>query len=215
MSYSSASVLRHLETTRRGLPPPAPATEQMSPALDALSLQFAIWMRSAPGFGIDVGCGDGIATAAALARGGHVMALDKDQGALDQVLRRIPAEQYPRLKLRTARLEEIDFKFTHFSGVHASRVLHFLDRPALQVSFRKFFRWLYPEGKLFISAFAAADSSGRLRRSNAYGGVHLLDEFILRRELAAAGFVIEKLTSSALAWDAEHVCANVIAHCGP
>lgn len=214
-SYSTVSVLRHLETTRRGLPPPAPATEQMSPALDALSLQFAIWMRSAPDYGLDIGCGDGIATAAALARGGHVMALDKDQCALDQVLRRVPAEQFPRLRLRRARLEEIDFKFAHFSAVHASRVLHLVERPALQQSFRKFFRWLYPDGKLFVSAFTPSGSSLRPRRSDAADRVQLLDESTLRWELTAAGFIVEKLTSSALAWDAGHTCANVIARCGP
>jgi ubiquinone/menaquinone biosynthesis C-methylase UbiE len=173
----------------------------MSPALDPLSLQFAIWTRTAPGYGLDVGCGDGIATAAALARGGRVMAVDPDQAALDQLLRRVPAEQLRRLRLCRSRLEELDFKFPSFSAVHASRVLHFLEPAAVEQSFRKFFRWLYPHGKLFISAFA---TSGSFRNETA-----------LRRELMAAGFIIEKCTSATLAWDAEHVCLNVIARCSP
>ena len=38
----------------------------MSPALDELSLKFVIYSRSATGIVADIGCGDGIATAAAL-----------------------------------------------------------------------------------------------------------------------------------------------------
>src|SRR5262245_7492244 len=140
VSGYSAVVLRHLEATR--VPPPAPVTEQLSPSLDELSLKFAIWMHSARREGLDIGCGDGIATAAVLARGGHMMAVDPDQDMVRRVLSRIPAEQYPRLKVRQSRLPDLDFKFARFSAVHASRVLHFLEPAALRRSLWKFFRWL-------------------------------------------------------------------------
>jgi hypothetical protein len=97
----------------------------------------------------------------------------------------------------------------------SASVLRHLEPVALQISLRKFFRWLYPHGKLFVSTFAPSGSVLRFPRWHAHASVRLLDELVLRRELTAAGFVIEKLSCSALAWDTEHVCANVIARCGP
>ena len=55
---------------------PTTAVYEMSPTLYPLSLQFAIEMRAATRQALDIGCGDGVATAAALARGGRVLAVD-------------------------------------------------------------------------------------------------------------------------------------------
>jgi SAM-dependent methyltransferase len=168
----------------------------MSPALDQLSLKFAIHTRTARNDALDIGCGNGVATAAALARGGHVMAIDPDIEALRQLVARIPREQLPRLEVRVARLPELDFKFARFSAVHASRVLHLLDPAVAHSSLNKFFRWLYPTGKLFISIPAR-------------------DETELRLQLESAGFIVETLNCYALPWDSEQVCFGVIARCAP
>jgi SAM-dependent methyltransferase len=242
MSYRAAVIQRHLEGTQSEIPAYGLPTERMSPALDPLSLKFAIYLRNCKFDGLDVGCGEGIATIAALARGGHVMAIDPDPGVLHQLLARVPSEQYRRLKVREASLPELDFKFGHFSAVHANRVLHFLPPDALQRTFRKFFRWLYPEGKLFVSVLnprgnfwrgLRADYSRRTMFGERWPGyieelaaampewrgaetaVHLLDESVLTRELDASGFVVEEVTSYTLPWDADQLCTAVVAHCGP
>ncbi len=240
MSYYSAVVQRHLDAARSSLPMRTLATEQMSPALDELSLKFALWTRASKCDGLDVGCGDGLATIAALARGGHVMAVDPDPAALHRLLVRVPSEQYRRLKVREGTLPELDFKFARFSAVHAARVLHLLEPEALQESFRKFFRWLYPAGKLFVSVLTPAgsfwqpcrvelarrnmsreqwpgyfDDIGRMfpHWSGAATSIHLIDQGILRRELEAAGFGIEEIGCYSLPWDSEQVCCAVLARC--
>lgn len=242
VSYYSAVVQRHLEANHRAVPQARTATEQMSPSLDDLSIRFAAYTRNAKGFALDLGCGDGIATAAALVRGGRVVAVDPDEDALHHLLARVPSERYRRLKVQVGSLPEIDFKFSRFSAVHAARMLHLLEPSAFQRSLRKFFRWLYPSGKLFISTltsaghywtFAERDIVRRRmaretwpgyiadvrRLSPAWPGectsIHLIDEPILRRELQQAGFEIEHLGSYALPWDSEQMCCAVVARCGP
>ena len=217
-------------------------TEDMSPALDALSLKFAIATRHSKLTALDAGCGDGLVTAAALARGGHILAIDSDAHRLKQLLARVPSEQYARLRVRIGTLQQLDFKATHFAAVHAARVLHRLSPAELQQTLRKFFRWLYPEGQLFISAFTpagrywrafSAEYAARNLRGEQWPGmiedvsryvacdddaatsIHLLDEPVLRRELAHAGFIVEDLTCHEMQWDPDQSCCAVIARCGP
>jgi SAM-dependent methyltransferase len=230
--YRAAVVQRHLEATQAEIPAHRDAIERMSPALDSLSLKFAIYLRNSRLEGLDVGCGEGIATIAALARGGRVMAVDRDPAVLHRLLARVPSEQYRRLKVRAASVPELDFKFSRFAAVHASRVLHFLPPDALRATLRKFFRWLYPDGKLFVSALnprglywrrLRADYSRRAMFGEAWPGylewtgacVHLLDENILTRELHEAGFIVEELSSYTLPWDPEQLCTAAVARCGP
>ena len=241
MNYHS-TVQRHLEAGHRALPLPRIATEQMSPALDDLSIRFAAFTRNAKGVALDVGCGDGIATAAALVRGGRVLAVDPDQDALNRLLARVPSERYARLKVQTGSLPNLDFKGTRFCAVHAARVLHLLSPAAFQQSLRKFFRWLYPSGTLFLSTLASTGPYWSFvereivrrkmtqdpwpgyiadirRLKPAWAGectsIHLIDAPILRRELELAGFEIEHLSSYPLPWDADQMCCAVVARCGP
>jgi SAM-dependent methyltransferase len=240
VNYHSALVQSHSSVLHNGIAYARPATEQMSPELDDLSIRFAAYARSAKLDSLDIGCGDGIATGAALARGGHLFAIDPDQGALHQLLARVPPEQYRRLKVRLGALPALDFKFAHFSAVHAARVLHLLDPAALQLSLRKFFRWLYPEGRLFISTLTtggeywefAERECARRRTAHAlwpgyisdirrlqpawrgeHSAVHLIDEPILRRELESAGFEIEYAKCYPLPWDADQICCAIVARC--
>ncbi|MDB6044152.1 MAG: polyketide synthase -related protein [Gammaproteobacteria bacterium] len=218
------------------------AAEQMSPALDRLSLQFAIWARDRNSAALDIGCGDGVATVAVLARGGHVVAVDPDATAISRLIARIPSEHLRRVKVRVGKLPDLEFKAAHFSALHVARVLHLLDPPALEHALRKFFRWLYPEGKLFISALTPAGPAWRafraefqLRQSarhpwpgyldeisryhsqsrTAAFPIHLLDECILSRALIAAGFILEEAETYSPTWPGAQQCCSVIARCGP
>jgi len=212
----------------------------MSPALDELSLKFAVMTRSAKRAVLDVGCGDGLATAAALARGGHVLAVDPDQVALRKLLVRVPSQHYRRLNVRVGALPELDFKVAQFPAVHAARVLHLLDPEDLHAMLRKFFRWLYPDGKLFLSALTPAgrfwhpfhaEYFRRRMAQERWPGlirhpshilphwtgpdtpIHLIDEPLLAREVEAAGFGIEDVHRYALPWDSDQICCACIARC--
>ncbi len=71
----------------------------MSPTLDDLTIKFATYARNSKLDVLDIGCGDGIATAAVLQRGGHVLAVDAESGASSGA-RASSSEQYRRLKVR-------------------------------------------------------------------------------------------------------------------
>jgi ubiquinone/menaquinone biosynthesis C-methylase UbiE len=217
------------------------AITDMSPVLDDLSLKFAMWAGQTGKACLDVGCGAGIAAVAALARGGRIVAADPDPALLQQLLARVPVQQYARLAVRTAALPELDFKQCGFAGVHVARVLHVLDGRAIRLSLAKFFRWLYPHGKLFVSALTPLGSFWHrfqpefIRRATAGSewpgyiedlsqyhftarkGVpcHLLDENLLSREMQTAGFVIESTLRYSLPWEPEQICCSVIARCAP
>ena len=212
----------------------------MSPRLDELSLQFAIWTRTVEGLALDVGCGDGVATAAALSRGGRVAAVDPDRDALRRLCERIPLEQHARLKVIAGKLRDVEFKQGRLTAVHAAYVLHLLDGEEIESSFRRFFRWLQPGGRLFISALTPAGAYWRHFRAefarrlaagapwpgyvknvsrftrrdlDDTGAVHLLDERLLRPLLTAAGFSIETVSEYTVPWDSEQLCCAITARC--
>jgi SAM-dependent methyltransferase len=213
------------------------AAQVMSPALDALSLKFVRWGRKS-GLALDVGCGDGVATRALLARDGRVVAIDPDAVAIRRLIGGVPSAHLRRLKVRVAKLRDLEFRATHFSAIHAARVLHLLDPLALEQALRKLFRWLSPEGKLFISALTPRGAAwtafqsefrrreiarhpwpgyideaslGRWESRPTTFPIHLLDEFILTRELVAAGFLIEEIGTYLPPWPAALPCCSVVA----
>lgn len=217
------------------------ARKWMHSALDELSLKFVIASRTARQPVLDFGCGDGLATAAALARGAQVVAVDPDRQSIEQLLARIPSQYHRRLRARVGRLADFEFKGAHFGAVHASRVLQELDGEHLERTLQRFLRWLYPEGRLYLSVLTPdgpfwsplgeqivqkgrdgerwpgyiVDVSHFTGERGDARPVHLLDEYTLRRELDLAGFVIEELRSHPLAWESSQVCCSVIARCGP
>jgi SAM-dependent methyltransferase len=220
---------------------PAFPAAGMTPVLDELSLKFLIWARDAAGDCLDIGCGNGLAAAAAVARGCRLVAFDPDEQALEWLRSQVPPVQHARLKTHVGQLPHIDFKTAHFAAIHVARVLHCLTAGELEQSLRKFFRWSYPNGKLFISALTPLGSfwqpfqlefqrrvAAQLRWpgyitdasqfcaqwAGSTDSIHLLDERVLCRELESAGFIVEEVKCSPLPWDREQVCCAVVARCG-
>jgi SAM-dependent methyltransferase len=221
--------------------PPVRLPDRRLRALDALSLQFVISSRTAKGPVLDFGCGEGVATAAALARGAHVYALDPDEVAIARLLTRVPSEHHRRLRARVASLRGTDFGDVHFEAVLAALVLQELDGPEVQAVLKRLFRWLQPQGRLFLSALTPLGSfwrpfrdeyavrvsqrvrwPGHIEDVSCFIGeqgkltsIHLFDESTLSRELEAAGFAIEAMHSYLLPWDETQVCCAVSASCAP
>lgn len=183
------------------------------PTLDPLSLKFVIWAQSAGAPSLDIGCGDGIATLALLARGGHVVVLDSDAAALHRLVELAPTEQCRRLRVRLGQLPAVDFKAANFAAIHAARVLHYLDPVGLEYSLRKFYRWLYPKGRLFASALTPTGARRIASRTRSDPPIYPLDEGALRREICAAGFFVEETSTYLPPWEGSEECCGVIARC--
>jgi len=215
------------------------ARARLHRALDEVSLNFVIASRTARAPVLDFGCGEGLATLAALARGASVFALDEDEEAVRHLLTRVPSQQHPRLRARVGSLLATDFKGVHFDALHAARILHEFDGAAVERVLKKFYRWLYPNGRLFLSALAPSGAywrafegeylkrcaggarwPGYVEQASPLTGhpgdaraVHLLDEATLRRELEAVGFQIEQSRCLPLPWDDDQISCAVIARC--
>jgi SAM-dependent methyltransferase len=211
---------------------------RMSRSLDALSLAFALHARSSARETLDIGCGDGIATAAAIERGGYVLAVDPEAAFLTRVRERVPTERHARLHTQIGALPGVDFASSRFAAVHAAYVFQLLAGSDIERSLGKIYQWLQPGGKVFISAISPAGARWRafqqefelqraaasrwpgyiddVRRvlsaldASASGFIHLLDEETLRGELAAAGFVVEEVSSCALPWDDDQVGCRIV-----
>ena len=187
--------------------------DRLSPTLDPLSLKFVIWAQQAAAPSLDAGCGDGIATLALLARGGHVVALDSDAEALHRLVERTPTEQCQRLRVRLGQLPGDEFKAPNFAAIHTARMLHYLEPVALEYSLRKFYRWLYPEGRLFVSVLTPAGASRITTRTRSDPLIYPLDDRTLRREISAAGFFVEDANTYLPPWEGSQECCAVIARC--
>jgi ubiquinone/menaquinone biosynthesis C-methylase UbiE len=192
------------------------ALDPVTPGLDALSLQFVIWAQETRSMSLDIGCGDGIATLALLARGGHVTAVDPDAAVLHRLVERVPSEQCRRLKVRLGQIPEIDFKQANFAAIHAARVLHLLELEEVRRSLRKLFRWLYPRGKLFVSTLtpSGAQELTQSLAGSLMGSVSPMDEATLTQEIVAAGMLIEQSFTYVPPWRGAPECCAVIARCG-
>ncbi len=163
-------------------PPPPASSRALSPALDPLSLKFVIWAR------------------------------ESGAPALHRLVDRAPTEQCRRLKVRLGQLPDIDFKAANFATIHAARVLHFLDGVAVEYSLRKFYRWLYPQGRLFVSVLTP-NGAKQLSAARSNPQIYPLDERTLRREISAAGFFIEDASTYLPPWEGSQECCAVIARC--
>jgi SAM-dependent methyltransferase len=210
----------------------------MSPRLDRLSLRFAMYAGLERCRALDVGCGTGVATLAALIRGAHVVAVDPMKAAVEKLLSGVPNCHYANLSVRVAAMPGLHLADASLGAIHASRLFHLLSPAALRTSLLQFFRWLQPGGRVFISAltpaggcweslqpeYARRSAAGQtwpgyfreLRQAGGPSGseeratLHLLDETVLRRELTAAAFEVEESFSYSLSWAPDQICCAVV-----
>ncbi len=138
------------ESPLEGLVPTLNNMGWMTEALDEISQAFTEYAGEIEAEVLDVGCAYGIATLAALARGGRVFACDIEPRHLDILMRRVPPPARDRLRSEPGALPDIDFEAERFGAVLASRVLHFLDGSDVEATVAKTFDWLQPGGRLFL-----------------------------------------------------------------
>lgn len=209
------------ESYVEGLIPTLNKTGWMTVALDPYSTKFAEYSGTLGTKGIeslDIGCAYGVATLAALEQGARICACDMEAQHIAILDQRVPTTARQRYRSVTGTLPDIDFPPDSFGAILASRVLHFLDGPAIAAAVRKMHTWLRPGGQLYLVAdtpytgpwYIHADRyEQRKAAGEAWPGfcddyaallpqgtdpaghpsfINPLDPDILTRECAAAGF---------------------------
>jgi tellurite methyltransferase len=100
---------------------------------------------SAARLAIDLGCGAGIESLDLLSRGWRVLAIDKEPGALDLLLGRVPPEQRERLVPQVADFEHVDLPAADL--VWAGLSLPFCPPDAFPALWAKILAALSPGGR--------------------------------------------------------------------
>jgi ubiquinone/menaquinone biosynthesis C-methylase UbiE len=118
---------------------------------DQLLEEFAALLR--PGARVlDIGCGSGLPSTAALARHFDVTGVDISEAQLEAARRNVPAAKFIR-----ADVLELELEDTSFDGVVALYAVSHIPRDEHPELFRRVYRWLVPGG-LFLATLGAVDS---------------------------------------------------------
>jgi membrane dipeptidase len=121
------------------------------------TLLEALARFESPGFCVDLGCGTGADTAELLRRGWRVLAIDREQEALDRLHARVGAGM-PQLETRLARFERTSWPPSEL--VNASFALPFCAREAFPELWRRIVDTLPPGGRFCGQLLGERDDWG-------------------------------------------------------
>ncbi len=101
---------------------------------------------------VDIGCGYGVSSLAALKTGAKVIAIDLAVEHLEVLQKNTPEALKNNLTVQVSSFPEaFDFPDSSISAVHASMILHFLSGEQILDGLKKIYASLKPGGKLFIA----------------------------------------------------------------
>lgn len=100
---------------------------------------------------LDVGCGFGFSSLAALKNGAKVIAFDLAKQHLQTLTENTPSHLQANLKTICGHLpEDLNIQENSLSAVHACMILHFLTGEDIRKSLKRFYASLEPGGHLFL-----------------------------------------------------------------
>lgn len=105
---------------------------------------------------VELGCGDGVESAALLAQGWHVLATDKQPEAIALLRAKVPPEHLPRLETRVAASEDLVLPTCHL--IYAGYSLPFTPPQRFAELWAGVVRALRPGGRLVGQLFGDRDS---------------------------------------------------------
>ncbi|MGO0308774.1 class I SAM-dependent methyltransferase [Endozoicomonas acroporae] len=101
---------------------------------------------------LDIGCGHGVNTHAALMHGAQVIATDMDKPDLSKWLKDLPDTQQKAVTCKAAKLPgNIPFADNAFCGILCAEVFHFLANEEVAPSINEIYRILEPGGTLLLT----------------------------------------------------------------
>jgi polyketide synthase PksJ len=101
---------------------------------------------------LEIGCAYGHVVKQVLNLGAEIVASDLSVEMLEILVRDCPKEHLNNLHVYPGRFpDEVNFKKESFSGVLASRIMHFLDDTDFDLGLKKIRDWLIPGGKFYFT----------------------------------------------------------------
>lgn len=101
---------------------------------------------------VDIGCGYGVSSLAALKTGAKVIAMDLAMEHLQILEKNVPPAFKHNLTIQISRFpEEFDLPDSSIDAAHAAMILHFLSGEQILAGLKKIHACLRPGGKLFIA----------------------------------------------------------------
>jgi SAM-dependent methyltransferase len=100
---------------------------------------------------LDIGCAYGAVVIPAILNGGRVIGCDLDEEHLAILEKSLPKEYLHMLQTTSDSFpNNLDFEEGSLCAVHISMVLHFMKGEEILTGLRKCYKWLEPDGKLYV-----------------------------------------------------------------
>ena len=187
---------------------------------DEYSKDFIAFATSHNEWNLEVGAAFGLTARKAVLGGAKMIVNDLDPKHLDIFKNSLNEKYHSRIKLLTGNFLNIDIENEGVKSILASRVLHMMKGSDIEKAAKLMYRWLQPEGKVFIIAATPYHKSWykfipqyekNLKSGKRFPGeihnlpiwseemakynpsfLHLMDIDILGKIFLDAGFKIEK-----------------------
>ena len=203
--------------------------------LEPLSNEFINYSSTIKEPVLDGGAGYGLTSITALKKGATVICNELEQKQLDYIayLESLTNEEKKRLYLKQGSIFEIDFPNNSIGAIHLSRVMHFFKPEEVELFFEKSYKWLVPNGRLYIvtmSQYHYGNPKGYYEKYNEliksgsewpgmiydykFKGddyiLHAIDPIVMTRVANKHGFICKKIELWGGKNDDDYTCAVLI-----
>ena len=184
---------------------------------------------------LDIGAAYGLTSINTLKKGATVICNEKEKKQLEYIchIKSITPEEKKRLYLKHGSILEIDFPQESLGGIHISRVMHFFKPDEVELFFQKAYKWLVPNGRLYIitmSQYHYGNPEGfsdyynkEIKKGTEFPGMindykfknekyvlHAIDPIVMTRLANKYGFTCKKIELSGGKNDDDYTCAILI-----
>ena len=203
--------------------------------LEPLSQEFIDYSSTIKDPVLDGGAAYGLTSITALKKGATVICNEIEQKQLDYIahIKTITNDEKKRLYLKQGSILEIDFPNNSIGAIHLSRVMHFFKPNEVEKFFEKSYKWLVPNGRLYIvtmSQYHYGNPKGfsekynkEIREGIEWPGMindykfkgedyvlHAIDPIVMMRVATKYGFTCKKIELWGGPKDDDYTCAILV-----
>ena len=200
-----------------------------------LSEEFILFAKNLKYPVLDIGAAYGLISIKALKKGATVICNEIEKKQLDYIanLETITIEEKKRLYLKHGSILEIEFPMNSIGAIHMSRVMHFFKPEEIELFFKKAYKWLIPNGRIYIitmSQYHYANPEGftdyynsQIKKGVEFPGMindykfkdekyvlNAIDPIVMLRVANKYGFICKKIELSGGKDDDDYTCAVLI-----